>query len=76
MPSRIIIDNKYCKGCKLCIEVCPKSVYELSDLRNAKGYLMPAAAREKDCVGCLLCEMTCPDMAITVLVEDKGAQEK
>ena len=62
----IELDNDYCKGCQLCIAVCPQKVLELSTVRNAKGHLVPVAARAKDCSGCLLCEITCPDLAITV----------
>ncbi len=75
MDKSIIIDKLYCKGCQLCIEVCPKNVYDLSTERNTKGYLVPAVARLEDCVGCLTCEMTCPDLAITVNVPKKGAKD-
>lgn len=71
--KRICIDENYCKGCYLCIEQCPKAVYEISAKRNAKGYLVPKVARFEDCTGCLLCEWTCPDMAITV---EKEKNEK
>ena len=64
--KRIIIDETWCKGCKLCIAQCPKKVFELSSKRNRKGYLIPEASQAENCVGCLLCEMTCPDMVITV----------
>lgn len=65
--SRIILDKDFCKGCQLCVAVCPKNVWELSQTRNQKGYLVPFAPRVDDCSGCLQCEMTCPDLAITVL---------
>ena len=68
MKNRIQVDREYCKGCQLCLAVCPKNVYELSRVRNPKGYMVPRPVRPEDCVGCLLCEMTCPDMAITVTV--------
>jgi 2-oxoglutarate ferredoxin oxidoreductase subunit delta len=67
----IEIDIDHCKGCQLCVEVCPQEVFELSTERNAKGYLLPSALRMEDCTGCLQCEMTCPDLAITV-VHDNG----
>ncbi len=65
--NRIEIDNAYCKGCQLCIAVCPQNVLELSQVRNSKGYLVPCATRGDDCTGCLQCEMTCPDLAVTVI---------
>ena len=68
--KRIIIDETYCKGCKLCIDQCPKKVFENSSTRNPKGYLIPEVARAEDCIACRLCEMLCPDMAITVEVDE------
>jgi 2-oxoglutarate ferredoxin oxidoreductase subunit delta len=64
--QEIAIDHNVCKGCHLCIDQCPKEVLEVSQMRSARGYLMPIAARMGDCIGCLLCEMICPDLAITV----------
>jgi len=66
--NRITIDEQYCKGCRICIDQCPKDVLEISTTRNPKGYLIPHAVRSEDCIGCMLCEMICPDMAITVEV--------
>ena len=73
MAEPIILDRNYCKGCQLCINVCPKGVWELSRTRNPKGYLLPAPTGADKCVGCLLCEMTCPDLAITINVTEKKA---
>ena len=32
---------------------------------------MPEVLQERQCSGCLLCEMTCPDLAISILKEEK-----
>ncbi|MEJ2587163.1 MAG: 4Fe-4S binding protein, partial [Deltaproteobacteria bacterium] len=36
--GKIIIDRERCKGCHLCIEVCPNGVIEVDESLNAKGY--------------------------------------
>lgn len=33
----IKINSEICKGCELCIDVCPKSVLALGNEMNAKG---------------------------------------
>ena len=38
MPYKHTIDNNRCKGCGLCVTVCPKNVLELSDEVNSMGY--------------------------------------
>ena len=70
--KRIVIDSNACKGCRLCIDQCPKNVLEISPERSSKGYLMPVATRIEDCISCLVCDMICPDLAITIEgVEDE-----
>ena len=33
------VNEEYCKGCGLCVVVCPKKILELSAERtNSKGY--------------------------------------
>lgn len=59
------IDQKLCKGCGICMAICPKKVYVLSGKRNNYGSSMPEADEQK-CTGCLLCERLCPDAAIDV----------
>jgi 2-oxoglutarate ferredoxin oxidoreductase subunit delta len=65
--GRIVIDSKCCKGCELCIGVCPQHVIRMSDSFNARGYhpaqLVDAAGA---CTGCGVCAIVCPDVAITV----------
>ncbi|MDR3290651.1 MAG: 4Fe-4S binding protein [Methanobrevibacter sp.] len=66
----IQINPDLCKGCYICIEICPKSVYVISNVANKKDIKIPAPENEKDCITCHLCELECPDQAI--YVEDKN----
>ncbi len=63
---KVLIDDKWCKGCGLCLAECPKEVLIWSGRRNAKGYNLPAEDPAKACTGCQLCELICPDQAIRV----------
>ena len=76
MRGTIIIDENRCKGCELCVSVCPKGVIEIADYFTTRGY-RPAALADPDglCTGCLLCSTICPDAAITVSreVKDRGS---
>ncbi|MBZ0319688.1 MAG: 4Fe-4S binding protein [Anaerolineae bacterium] len=68
----IIIDQERCKGCSLCVTVCPQEVIAMQDNRlNMKGY-HPASLNETDtqlCTGCGVCAVICPDVCITVYRE-------
>lgn len=52
-----------CKGCELCIEVCPTKVLTLSDDYNAAGYHYPVWSGE-GCIDCNACHTICPEYAI------------
>jgi 2-oxoglutarate ferredoxin oxidoreductase subunit delta len=60
------IDEKRCKGCGLCVSICPKSVLDVSREVNANGYFPAYQARPEDCVTCAMCCTMCPDVAITI----------
>jgi len=71
------IDKDRCKGCGLCVTVCPKNVLEISDKINTKGYFPAKQARPEDCIFCAICCTMCPDVAITISeIEEKGAAQK
>ena len=57
---KVHVDREVCKGCGLCIALCPKKVLELNDRAKCE------VAREDDCIGCRQCENICPDLAVTV----------
>ncbi|NLT29676.1 MAG: 4Fe-4S dicluster domain-containing protein [Propionibacterium sp.] len=60
----VVIDVDSCKGCELCIPVCPPNVLEMSSDRNASGYRYPIL--HDGCTGCTACQMVCPDYVFTV----------
>lgn len=65
--KKVTILEDRCKGCGLCVNVCPKKVLELAkDKLNAKGYHPAVPVREEDCISCAMCAMMCPDVAIQV----------
>lgn len=63
----LIINQKYCKGCGICITFCPKNVLSLTELN--KVY----ASSEDKCIFCGQCELRCPDFVFEVTKEPKGA---
>ena len=68
------IDSDRCKGCGLCVEVCPKHVLEISEEVNARGYFPAFQARPEDCIHCSACCIMCPDVAITISeIEEENA---
>lgn len=62
----IVIDEKYCKGCALCLHFCKKKVFEISKKTNSKGYSLPCVVIPEKCSACKTCERICPEFAITV----------
>jgi len=65
MAGKIIIDTERCKGCGLCVEICPRGSIVISKNSNKKGYF-PAQAINSDCTGCSMCAIICPDAVIEV----------
>ena len=65
--SRVEFDDDRCKGCNLCVSVCPKKIIVLNkDKLNQKGF-HPAGVEEMDaCIGCAFCAVMCPDNVIEV----------
>ena len=75
MAGKIIIDTEQCKGCGLCVTVCPKSCIVISRQSNKSGYF-PAEATNAECTGCCLCAIICQDVVIRVFREEDVAADK
>ncbi|HYF93805.1 MAG TPA: 4Fe-4S binding protein [Symbiobacteriaceae bacterium] len=57
----IRVNLNWCKGCGICIQMCPRDVY-VPD-RDGK----PIIAEPEICIWCERCEIYCPDFAISLL---------
>ena len=55
------IEASWCKGCDICVAVCPEKCLVLDEADVA------VFARPQRCTGCQLCAWLCPDLAIDVL---------
>ena len=66
IKGTIVVDRERCKGCGVCVSVCPCEVLALSAEVNGKGYPVARSARLYACTGCASCAVICPDSVITV----------
>ncbi|MBU0684185.1 MAG: 4Fe-4S dicluster domain-containing protein [Candidatus Omnitrophota bacterium] len=65
--TQIKIDKEKCKGCLLCLKVCPKqNVLERSKDLNKRGAQFIVIKHADECTGCALCAIMCPDCAIEI----------
>lgn len=58
--QEILIDEEWCKGCRICVHFCPKKVLDMN--KAGKAFV----ANLDECTGCKLCEQRCPDLAIEI----------
>lgn len=65
--GKVTFNEEVCKGCELCVFVCPKKIISIqNDKINSKGY-SPANITDMDkCIACGNCAIMCPDSVITV----------
>lgn len=73
IKGKILVDQKICKGCELCIVSCPQDALALSQSFNEKGYRFVELISDV-CTGCVNCAIVCPEAAITVYRQAKPAK--
>ena len=66
MAIHLTFQRDRCKGCGLCVTVCPKHILALDNATNVKGYRPAVCSDEASCVGCASCAKICPDSIITI----------
>jgi len=71
MAGKTVIDAERCKGCGLCVAVCPKKTIVISTISNKNGYF-PAQTDSRNCTGCAACAIICPEAIIEVLRDSSG----
>lgn len=69
--EKLKINQRRCKGCKLCVSVCPKKILELDkNSLNSKGY-HPVFITDLDkCIRCAFCATICPDSVFELSEQD------
>ena len=71
-PLDIAVDR--CKGCGLCVAVCPRKVLELDTLIvNALGYHPVGLTDSAACTSCALCARVCPDAVFAVYARPRSS---
>ena len=63
---KVVVITDRCKGCGICVELCPNKVLDIGEHVNSRGYRYVVVKAQDRCVGCRKCELMCPDLAIYV----------
>jgi ferredoxin len=56
---RIEIREESCRGCRICVDLCPTGVFSFDSGRDKAR-----VAEAGDCIACLSCGYACPSRAI------------
>lgn len=75
--NRIEFREERCKGCLLCMAVCPKEIITISPRFNRSGYKVVEILPENlgSCTYCTACALVCPDCAILINIGKKKKKE-
>jgi len=71
---QIKVLKPFCKGCGLCVSICPRKTLVFSQNVNKNGFHFPESDHKprgtpgKLCSGCRQCAIICPEAAIEIRV--------
>jgi len=69
---KINFNLQRCKGCELCVDVCPKDNIRMSEsINKMAGHSCAEIIDEEKCTGCGLCFLICPDMVIDIVAKQQ-----
>lgn len=80
MVKHLKIVPGYCKGCNICVFICPRSLFAAGKEAGPKGYQLVLLPSDEKCTDfkrvndggasvCELCILSCPEHAIRWDVE-------
>ena len=74
---KIKVIKPFCKGCELCVSICPRRAITLSKDVNKNGFHFPES-NGTACSGCGQCAIICPEAAIEIFLvtDEKKAKRK
>ncbi|MBP8784252.1 MAG: 4Fe-4S dicluster domain-containing protein [Synergistaceae bacterium] len=55
-----------CKGCGICLSLCPVGILKFSKEYNSRGVHYPEVTDAQKCTSCENCMIYCPDFAMVV----------
>jgi len=59
-PLELTIHEKGCRGCEMCVDICPTKVFEFDVEKH-----LSVVKHSEDCIACLSCTFICPTGAIS-----------
>ncbi|MEO5964670.1 MAG: 4Fe-4S binding protein [Candidatus Limnocylindrales bacterium] len=70
----VVIAEERCKGCGLCVDVCPPHALVLDErFVNAMGHHVARLVDADACTSCAKCARVCPDAGLTIYARPKEA---
>lgn len=67
----IKLDGTVCKGCRVCVEACPKQCIVISSEINKMGYQFAKFENPSGCIGCGICFYVCPEPGTITVYKDE-----
>ena len=59
-----VVDQDRCKGCRICVTVCPYDALHMSETKTGRGFFYPI--ENGKCTACKQCLYACPDFVLSV----------
>ncbi len=64
--QHVQLDTERCRGCQLCLGICPNELFKPGLTPNAASYFPVEMQNPEYCINCMRCVQICPDQAFDV----------